>query len=144
VSIKWCFDNIFVHWSVLTLQQSIRRCKYRCGNNIKMNLKKAVWKSKLDKCDSEYGQVVSSRESDSYVTDPTIRSEYLAHCMLFTPCMFLQSVHYPTNTLRDTTHITYINCYMFRHRDVIFRELLRQWHIRKPAQIRVTKSRRMR
>ena len=109
-----------------------------------MNLTKMVWKRKLDKSDSEQGQGVSSRESDSYITDPTIRSEFLAHCRLFLQCMFLQSVHYPTNTLRDTTHITDINYYMFRHRGVIFRELLQQWYIRKPAHIRTITSRRMR
>jgi hypothetical protein len=55
--------------------------------------------------------------------------------------MFLWSVHYPTNALRDATHITYINCYILRHRGVIFRELLQQCYFRQPAQIRVTKSR---
>jgi hypothetical protein len=115
------------------LQQSVRRCKYRCGDNIKANLTKIVWKSKLDKSDSEQEQVVSSRESDSYVTDPTISSEFLAHCRLFIQRTFLQSAHYTTNTLRDTTHITYINYYMFRHRAVIFTELLQQWYIRQPA-----------
>jgi len=58
--------------------------------------------------------------------------------------MFLRSVHYPTNALRDTTHITYINCYILRHLGVIFRDLLQQCYIRQPAQIRVIKSRRMR
>jgi len=98
---------------------------------------------RLDKCEYELGQVVSSRESDSYFTDPTIGSEFLAHCRLFIHCMFLQPVYYPTNSLPDTTPIKYINCYMFRHRGAIFRELL-QWYTRQPAEIRVIKSRRMR
>jgi len=35
------------------LQQSIRRCKYKGGDNIKVNLTKIVSKPKLDKSDSE-------------------------------------------------------------------------------------------
>jgi hypothetical protein len=38
----------------------------------------------------------------------------------------LLSVHYPTNTLRDTTHVTKMNCYMFRQRSAILWEWLQQ------------------
>ena len=36
--------------------------------------------------------------------------------ILFTPCMFFLSKHRPTYALRDTPFVTYIICYMFRHR----------------------------
>jgi hypothetical protein len=35
------------------------------------------------------------------------------------PCMFLQSTYHPTYALSD---MTYVNCYMFRHRGAIISE----------------------
>jgi hypothetical protein len=61
----------------------------------------------------------------------------LPKCMLFMPCLFLRLIYYPTNSLRDTTHLTYINSYMFRHRDAILRELLQVRLISQPTNIRM-------
>jgi hypothetical protein len=36
----------------------------------------------------------------------------------------LKTMHHPTNVFRDTSFMTYINCYMFRHRGAILRESL--------------------
>jgi hypothetical protein len=36
-------------------------------------------------------------------------------------CTCLQTIYYLTNTFRDRIHMTHINSYMFRYRDVIFR-----------------------
>ena len=44
--------------------------------------------------------------------------------MLYTLCMFLQSIYYSTNALSDTSNI--FNCYMSQQWDAIFRKLLGQ------------------
>jgi hypothetical protein len=49
-----------------------------------------------------------------------------SHLVLVLPCLCSQSMYYPTNALLYTTQVTYINCYMFRHRGTILRELLQQ------------------
>jgi len=45
-------------------------------------------------------------------------------CFSHSLCICLQSIYDPASALRDTIHITYINSYMFRHRDAVFRELV--------------------
>jgi len=55
--------------------------------------------------------------------------------MVSIPCISLQSIHYPTNTLLNIIHMTYINFYMFRHRGAIFKELLQQSCASQPANI---------
>jgi len=42
-------------------------------------------------------------------------------------------VYYPKNALRNTTHMACKNSYLFRHQDVIIRELLIQWCTTQPA-----------
>jgi len=42
-----------------------------------------------------------------------------ANCMLFVPCVFLQSFYHPTHVACDAPFMTYINSYMFRHQVVI-------------------------
>ena len=42
-----------------------------------------------------------------------------ANCMLFVPCVFLQSYYHPTPVACDAPFMTYINSYMFRYQVVI-------------------------
>jgi hypothetical protein len=41
--------------------------------------------------------------------------------MLLTPPAFLKSVRHPTYALRDTSLMTYVKSYIFRHRDAVLR-----------------------
>ena len=50
-------------------------------------------------------------------------------------------VYYPTHALRNRTHVTCINSYMFRHRDVIIRELLQLRRKSQPATIFIYQDR---
>ena len=43
--------------------------------------------------------------------------------MLLTPLASLQSMYGPTNALLDTPLMSYINYYMFRHRDAVLSEM---------------------
>jgi len=52
--------------------------------------------------------------------------------MFFILCVFLQSTYHPTDALHNATHMTYINCCMFRLRGAINRELL-QPQVYKPT-----------
>jgi len=46
---------------------------------------------------------------------------------------FLISVYYPTRVLRNRTHVTYLNSYIFWHRGAIVRESLQQRRTSQPA-----------
>jgi len=54
---------------------------------------------------------------------------------------FLISVYYPTHALRNRTHVTCINSYMFRHRNAIIRDLLQQRRTSQPATIFIYQDR---
>ena len=55
--------------------------------------------------------------------------------LLLIPFTCLQSTYYLTNALRDATHKTYKNIYMFRHRGTIIRNLLQQRYTSQPANL---------
>jgi hypothetical protein len=56
----------------------------------------------------------------------TYRTYLMQIFLLFVACLFLQSIYYPTNALRDATHMTCISHKRFRHGDAIRKDLLRQ------------------
>jgi hypothetical protein len=54
---------------------------------------------------------------------------------------FLISVYYPTHALRNRTHVTYINSYIFWHRGAIIRESLQHRRKSQPANIFICQDR---
>ena len=61
-------------------------------------------------------------------------AEFDVNFILFIPFVFY-SIYYPTNALHDTTHMTYINSYMFWHQSAFHRELLQSPCTSQPANI---------
>ena len=134
IKANWCWGMQYweVYWPSLTnswvAQGNEERWKYSEMHCISFGVQPACWHlnwAVMCCVTARYTLCVAALNgmymAGTYETEEG-REYSEVHFMYFIPCMCCPAVYYPKNALRDTTNVTYINSYMFRHRGTLFRD----------------------